>query len=252
MKKFLFIIIALISFGAQAQTYTETQERVNAEILKFQTRLDEVKNQIYYLEVTLDKDIYEISHKPNLTFVNKAELAEMEKKKHFAPEDLVTLKLEKNKLEEALKSLKETGLEGTEYRTQSDVKSNLPEQMSPRQYRRYSRTQSYKLSEGIITSDGNSSSVNQFKGILINDKTGLGEVTMFYITRTDIRNSPTVSIEVDPGKRKTWLLAAGTYQVQIVCGAYDATRIFHVDPRVLNWVDNDYAYFGIRKNRNDW
>lgn len=252
MKKFvLFMLSTLLFISAKGQTYDQTQERVNSEITNLEQRLNNTKNQIYYLE-NIDKKINELRSKVNGNFILKAELKDLYEKKVFATEDIKNFKIEKARIELALAKVMEVGLAGTEYRTQADMKSNLPEQMGPREYKRRSRTQVYKLSEGMGMGTGEISGSNKYKGTLVNDKTGRNEVAMFYISRTDIRNVPPVSIEIDPGKRKTWLLSAGTYQVQTVCGSYRSISVFHVDPRVINWFDGDYVYWGVRKTMSDW
>lgn len=249
MKKILFVLFGalLISIGAQAQTYSQNQNLVNSENIKLEKRLEEVKNRIYYLEVSLNQRIEEINGSANYS-LQKKELNKLEKEKKFAPEDLESLNTEKANLESAISKLKKTGLDGTEYRTESDKKSNLPEQMSQREFNRRSRTQVVKLSDGEAGING----PKKFEGLIINDKMGRGETASFYITRIDIKGVPTESVSLGPGNQKLWSLYAGTYEARIICGAYNTSFIFHVDPRVKNWFEGQEVYWGLKKALSDW
>jgi len=242
MKKIVVILLTLlIVSGVKAQTFEESQKRVDSETAKLEKRLGEVKDQIFYLKVTAPEQLQKTK--------SPVEKQKLKKEIFFAKEDTVRLISEKANLEKTLASLKETALTGTEQRTKADIASNLPEQMSPVEYRRRSRAQVFRLSEGGAD---NTNTAKKFGGLLINEKKNIGESTNFYIERVDIKDVPPVSLNLKPQEKKDWELPAGTYRVTVTCGNSVASDIFHVDPRVLNWFDGRKTYWAIKKNLSDW
>lgn len=225
--------------GVYAQTYEQSQERAESEIAKLEKRLDEIKNQIFYLKVTAPEQLSETK--------NPGESKRLKKNLFFAKEDLDRLFAEKSRLEKAVVDLKVTALSGSENRTKVDINSNLPEKMGPVEYRRRSRAQVYKLSEG---GTDNVDAVKKFSGLIINEKNI--EWTNFYIERVDIKDVPPFSLDLGPKEKKEWELPAGTYRVVATCGSFVTTKVFHVDPRVQNWFNGRKVYWGVKKNLTDW
>jgi hypothetical protein len=250
MKKILFFLFLSFATCIQAQTYDENQELISRETIRLKQRLTEVKDIIYYLDVYLDQKIAELVAKTNPTSSQKEELEKLQKEKYFATKgDLEKLQEEKRSLEGSLRNLNETSLSATAYHTQVNVTSEIPKQMSAYEYQRYTRAQAYRISEEIFRGTCGVDTINtkRYPGLVINDKRGLGETVNFYITRTDISNVPTVSLCLNPGEKKTWSLPAGTYQAVVVYGSFSESFIFHVDPRVLNWFDEQNVYWAMRQ-----
>ncbi|MEI6835255.1 MAG: hypothetical protein WCK59_00250 [Candidatus Falkowbacteria bacterium] len=234
MKKIVVLWVGLfMTTGLWAQTYNQSQMRADLEIAKLEKRLSEIKERIFYLEVTLNK----------VKRLNPIQ----EKQKFFADEDVKTLRTEKDVLEKSIIDIKKTELAGKDYRLKADVTSNTPEQMGPSEYRRRSRTQIYKMSEGAA------GEVNPkgFKGIVVNYKTGPGEIATFHISRTDIGDTPGTSLVLNPGEKKEWSLPVGNYVVLITCGGYCKAFPFSVDPRATKWFDGQSVYWATYKAISD-
>ena len=239
MKKIVVLaVILFMTTGLWAQTYNQSQMRADLEIAKLEKRLSEIKERIFYLEVTLNK----------IKRLNPIQ----EKQKFFADEDVKTLRTEKDVLEKAILDLKKTELAGKDYRVKADVTSNTPEQMGPSEYRRRSRTQIYKMSEsgdGVL--DSNEVASKGFKGLVVNYKTGPGEIAAFHISRTDIKNAPATSLVLNPGEKKEWRLPVGRYTVLITCGGYCRAFCFSVDPRTTKWFCGQSVYWATYKTMAD-
>ena len=227
MKKLvLFFVIALFSCNAQAQTFSETQERVFTETAKLEKRLSEIKKRIIYLEVTVPDRM-----KKTKTL---SELRELEKEDYFSKDETARLRNEMTDVKNALTEVTKTGLKGVEYRTEADMKSNLPDRMNQREYAQRVRANDLK----------SETSGDLFKGILINHKTGLGEKAIFYIYRKGVAGLPVKIISLDPQEKFIYYLPAGDYNIKIICGSNEYNIEAHARPNEFKWVDGQqYSWF---------
>lgn len=243
MKKILILLVAVFSIGIlTAQTFDETQARINKEICQLQTTLDGVKDRIYYLETTLGEKLVgdSLRHK---------ELKDLRKERRFAAEDLVSLKSQKKMIEESLIKLKETILSASEYRIKTDAKSNLPEEMGQLEYKRRTRAQMFKSSEDDLNGG---TSLKVYPGLLINYKIGLNELATFVITRVGFPEFPAIPKTLNPKERLEVMLPVGTYRVDISCGNFRGFIICNVDPRIIKHCDEQDTYWYACKLMSDF
>ena len=239
MKKILVLLVVVCSLGTlTAQTFSETHNRVSKEISQLQTTLEGVKDKIYYLEVTLNERI-----KADSVHHFTSRLTELRKERRFAAEDLVSLKKQKKMIEESISKLEEALLSVTESQAKTDLKNNLPERMTQYEYTQRVRSQIFRMSE-----DG--SGAKLFRGLLINDKIGVSEKANFVISNRNVKDTP-LSFTLDPQSKKEVFLPVGEYIMEIYCGSYYSSDIFHVDPRKFHFIGNEDVYFGAEKFMSD-
>ncbi len=236
MKQIMLFLVLMVAIGTNAQTYEEVKSRTSEDISVLEKRLERVKSRIFYLEVTLDKEIAKAKN---------SALTQLQREKHFASEEVVKLKEERKALEVTISKLKETSLAATSYRAEADQKSNLPEEMGPITYKRRVRAQIFK--ERI----GATGEVKKYPALLMNLKQGLGELTTFKIYPRGMREvSPLVYI-LNPQERRLIDLAPGEYEVDMLCGSYYATVVTEIDPAVVKWADGREIYGGAVKFLSD-
>ena len=236
MKKFvLFFVISLLSISAKAQTFDQTQARVDLQSTKLEKELKEVKDRIFYLEVIIPERIMKSK---SLT-----EIQQLKKEAYFSANEVTQLKAKKVLLENAIQKLTKTGLDGIEYRTQADLKSNLPEEMNPREYARRVRANDLKSEIGG----------EKFMGILANYKTGQGELALITISRSNVKGlAPVISVLLQPGEKQKAVLLAGEYEVTISCGSYSKAWPLSVKPRANKLFEGQWVNWAAFKNQNDF
>jgi hypothetical protein len=236
MKKLVLIfVVALFSCNTQAQTFTQTQERVSAETAKLEKRLSEIKDRIFYLEVTV----------PNKMKKSKtlSELRELEKEDYFSKDETVRLRSEMDQIKKSLAEVTKTGLEGVEYRTEADMKSNLPERMNQREYGQRVRANNLK----------SETSGQMYEGVMVNYKMGQGEIANIFIYRNYVSGLPPVlKATLLPGQREKDLLPAGDYIAIVSCGPVTEQYTFSVGPHAGNKkFEGVKTGWAVWKNQND-
>jgi len=237
MKKIvLFSIIALFSFGAKAQTFAETQGRVSNETAKLEKRLSEIKDRIFYLEVTV----------PNKMKKSKtlSELRGLEKEDYFSKDEATRLRNEMDQIKMTLTEVTQTGLKGVEYRTEEDMTSNLPERINQREYAQRVRANNLK----------SETSGQMFEGIMVNYKMGQGENANIVICRNYVSGLPPVlKATLLPGQREKEFLPAGDYIAIVSCGPVREQYTFSVGPLAGNKrFEGVKTYWAVWKNQNDY
>lgn len=239
MKKLFLFLTLIVAIGVKAQTYKEVQSRVNQEITSLEQRLVEVKDRIYYLEVTLDKKI----EAANLKGANTETLM---KEKFFSVDDLVLLKKQKTDLEKSMGNLKEVKLAGINYRNETDFISDLPERMTRCEYTQRVRALMFKNSaEG--------GTVKTLPGLLVNFKEYKGEITTFYINRVGFPEFVPVVKTLNPLERLEVNLPIGTYVARVVSGSYNCVfGPFDVRPDKTVHIDGQETYWEVHKNQSNW
>lgn len=239
MKKILFLLVLVVAIGVSvsAQTYEEVKSRTSEDISVLEKNLERINSRIFYLEVTLDQRIAKAKN---------GILIQLQKEKHFAPDELIRLKDEKKALESTISKLKDVSLVSISYRAESDKKSNLPEEMGPITYKRRVRAQIFKERVGA------EGEFKKYPGLLVNLKQGLGELTTFKIYPKGIREvSPLIYI-LNPQERLVVDLAPGDYEVEIISGQYVGYLRINVDPAIIKHADGKSVYWSAIKLLSDW
>jgi hypothetical protein len=246
MKKIVFFLLAALTLvNVKAQTYQETQHQTSKEISSLNICLNQIKDKIYYYEVTLEEKLNDAAFikKQSLSYLSK-----LKKEKFFAQENLENLKIQKEAIEKTLKELTKVSLASTEARIKTDAQSNLPEQMGRREYKRRTRSQMFAASQEMLSSPVAS---NGLSGILINYKTGVNEIATFKITRIGFPEFPAIIKALDPQERVVMNLPIGEYYVEIDCGNYHGLVRCSVDPRVIKHCDKKEVYWFACKLQSD-
>lgn len=247
MKKVIFFLLAALTFvNVEAQTYEQTQSKSSNEISRLNASLNDINDKIFYLEVGLnDKMKDSVSIKKQ----SPSRWNELKKEKFFAKANLVNLKIKKEAMENTLKELTKLSLANTENKIKTDMKSDLPEQMSRRELKRRLRKEYFEASKGYSKND---STCKKFKGVLANYKTGKNELATFTITRIGFPEFFPVINVVGPNDKIFIELSAGNYQVEITCGNFRILRSFEVNPLIPQKIlDKDYVYWFAYKAMSD-
>lgn len=222
MKKVVLVLaIVLFSIPLIAQTFQDVKSENSAELQNLKKRLEDTKDRIYYLEVTLPEHI----KKGGALYDNEKTRKEL----HFAPEELISLKVKQIKLESAIIDLEDSSYRVDEARIKKGSPNNLPERMTAREYRRRNRSQAFSSLDlsGAVMNDK-----KELKGLLINDKTHKGENAYFQFVRVDVTeyvHRP--NIMVPPNTEKVIFLPMGVYRCVVVYSSYRKELEIHVDPR---------------------
>lgn len=254
MKKVMFLLVVLFSItSAKSQTYEENVNRILTNICDFQKKLTETKNRIYYLEVTLNSEIYEdsvkgLSNKKYL-FDKASDLKRLQREKFFAKDELVVLYDQKKMLESTIKDLKETLLNAEETFAKNEMSSKIPDRMTRFEYKQRSRAQAFKASEEKL--DGKTISQKTYPGLLVNYKTGKNELARFSITRIGFPEFLPVEKVLNPGEEIGVELPAGNYQVEITCGYFKRVYTFFVNPLAIKHLNGQEVYWGCYKSMSD-
>lgn len=239
MKK-LMLLLAIVFFVAplMAQTFQDVKSENSSELQNLQKRLENAKDRIYYLEVTLPERI----KKGGALYDNENTRKEL----YFSKDELISLKVKQMKIEAAIIDLEESSYKIDEVRTKKGAPNNLPEKMSAREYKRRSRTQTFTSLDlsGAIMNDK-----KELKGILINNKLGTGENAYFYFERTDIKGTSSIPKElVEPNSQKVIYLPMGTYRCVVTCNGASREGIVISDPRETTNVKGETVHFWTIQN----
>jgi hypothetical protein len=253
MKKVMFLLLTVLSVVAvKSQTYQKNIARINSDICGFQNKLNETKDRIYYLEVTLINKIMDDSlktiSKQKYPLSGANNLEQLRKERFFAKDELIILYNQKGTLEKAIMNLKETLLSGKEKIAKEVVVSRIPERMSRFEYKQRTRSLMYKASEGILSGSGQS---GLFDGLLVNYKIGRNEITTFTIININFPEFPPVIKTLNPEERLYVALPVGDYQVTVTCGSFSKAHIFNVSPLVIKRLDGKNVYWGSYKAMSD-
>jgi hypothetical protein len=222
MKKLVvLLVIVFFSVHLMAQTFQEVKSENSAELQNLKKRLEDAKDRIYYLEVTLP----EHSKKGGALYDNEKTRKEL----HFAPEELKSLKDKKARIEEQISALEESSYKIDASRIEKGSPNDLPKKMTAREYRRRNRSQAFSSLDlsGAVMNDK-----QELKGLLINDKTHKGENAYFQFVRVDVTeyvHRP--NIMVPPNTEKVIFLPMGVYRCTVIYSTYRKDLEIHVDPR---------------------
>lgn len=238
MKKlwlFLVLVVATIT-NLSSQTYKEVQKRNGLEMNRLEKEIDKIKDRIFYLEVTLPEEIKESTGE---------KLKKLQQESYFAESDLSILKESKKELEVSLINMQENSLVAMEYRSETDIYSNLPEEMGPISYKRRVRAQIFKERSGAA------GEVKKYPGLLVNLKQGLGELTTFNIYPWGMREVKPLVYILNPRERLMVDLAPGDYEVEIISGQYVGYLKINVDPAIIKHADGKSVYWSAIKLLSD-
>ena len=217
------LLLAIVFFVSplMAQTFQEVKSENSAELQNLQKRLEDTKDRIYYLEVTLPERV----KKGGALYDNEKTRKEL----HFAPDEVKNLKAKQTKIETAITALEESSYKIDSSRIEKGSPHDLPKKMTAREYRRRNRSQAFSSLDlsGAVMNDK-----QELKGLLINDKTNKGENAYFQFERVDITeyvHRP--NIMVPPNTEKVIFLPMGVYRCLVVYSSYRKELTIHVDPR---------------------
>jgi hypothetical protein len=225
MKKTLVILVMGLIFAsfASAQTYNDVKSVNSKELKALNSQLERINDRIYYLDVTLPIDSAATNGAMHKSTDKKRDLT-------FRLEESKRLKAQKTLLIAAIGKIDSSFYKIEDQRMTEGSPNNLPEQMSPREYKRRSRTQAFETLENTVAiMDAN----QKLKGKLINNKVGTKENAYFYFKRLDINEAITrPGIIVKPNSEESVWLPMGEYLCTVQCGSFSTSGIVHVDPRV--------------------
>lgn len=247
MKKVVFFLLAALTFiNVKAQTYEQTQSKMSDEISRLNTCLNQIKDKIYYFEVTLDeklKDSVSLK-KQSLNHWN-----ELKKEKFFAKDNLANLKIQREATENTLKELTKLSLVNTETKIKTDMKSDLPEQMGRRELRRRLRGLEYASALDMVNGVP---TTKMYPGLLANYKTGVGEIAVFTITKIGFPELPAIVESLKPREVLAVPLTSGDYYVAIDCGRFHQTIKVNVNSLVMKHFNGESVYWFACKLMSDF
>lgn len=250
MRKILVILAIFFGFlSVSAQTYEEQKEKNKKEQARLGQELEKITARIYYLE----NEVSEIDpNRKGIVYNNK----QVKRDQKMKDKELPSLQARKEFLEKTLAKLESSYyalIEKDLARPSNDL------ELGPVEYKRLSRGQIYRASEGLLApqcSSGGSSDSSpypkKYKGIVRNYKRGIGELATFNIYRVDIKNTPPVSLTLNPNERVLWELLPGEYISKISCGSWCQEYRFKVDPRAIKRFETDTVYWATYKSLSDY